>query len=214
MAATPAQAHGHCPATAAWSPPAQARVAPFLWLQRWRAVAPTASPSRVPLCAPALHPSPSSLLLRSSPSSQPWWLTFHHLLAPAHLPPDTQMLSPKLGVDHARALKLSGTEDLLETGKLCTLSAGKRTHLTTGVQQAGGLGEPVTLAWGSPQGSRTPQYRGCRHRTLTRPPASDRPALRCSPCRLPRPLSLNPSGSRAAEHHCLPGCHPPDTRAA
>lgn len=57
------------------------------------------------------HPSPSSLLLHYSPSSGPCWLTFHHLLAPAHLPPDTQMLSPKLGADHASALKLYGTED-------------------------------------------------------------------------------------------------------
>lgn len=143
-------------------------------------------------------PSPFSILTAPvfpSPSSRSWWLTFHHLLAPAHLPPDTQMLSPKLGADHARTLKLSGTEDLLETGKLCILSAGKCTHLTTGVQQAGGLGEPMTLARGSPKGSKMPQHRGCCHRTLTRPPASNQPALRCSPRRLPRPLREQSRGS-------------------
>ena len=37
---------------------------------------------------------------------------------------------------------------LLETGKLCTLSPGKCTHLTTGAQQAVGLRELMTLAQG------------------------------------------------------------------
>lgn len=112
---------------------------PFLKrLQRWRAAASTPSPSRVPLCAPALHSPPSSLLLRHSLSSRPWWLAFHHLLTPAHLPPDTQRLSPELEAGRASTSSFMGLKTLLEIGKLCTLSPGRCMHLTTGTPWASG----------------------------------------------------------------------------
>lgn len=172
---------------------------PFLKrLQRWRAAASTPSPSRVPLCAPALHSSPSSLLLRHSLSSRPWWLAFHHLLTPAHLPPDTQRLSPELGAGRASTLKLYGTEDPSGNRK-AVYPVSRKMHAPDN-GHAVGLREPVTPAQGSPQRSETPQHEGAAW------PLTGQ--LSAGPLAGP----LGPQEAEPQDHHCLPGCHPSDTR--
>lgn len=63
-----------------------------------------------------------------------------------------------------------------------------------------GLREPVTPAQGSPQRSETPQHEGAAW------PLTGQ--LSAGPLAGP----LGPQGAEPQDHHCLPGCHPSDTR--